>query len=767
MSYPPPFMPPAMMPPLNQPPPNFRPPGQATIGSLPQLYANPTPLPPVMTEPPEPEGPLITVFVGNISERIPDGMLKQILTTCGSVVNWKRVSTFGFCEFDGPIAGARAVRLLNDLEIDEKRLVAKVDAKNKALLDKYEEDTNLNATQATKDANAEEEKRDDHSAGDVIQAIIEAHAEEIRNAPKPLNNLDPIHKSHKTLNSTNVPDEKREIINQEIGRFRKYTEEAEKRREKEKDRKQREEEKRHKSPRESKEKKRRTPVSEDESPKKEKEKKSRRRSPSRDREEERKERERREREEREERERIRERERQMERERREREREEQPKTVKNMRELQKEKEMEEEARERKKQEKKARDKENAYQERLKNWEAREKRKAKDYDKERDKDQAKEEERLKEAKRLKEFLEDYEDERDDPRFYKGRELQRRLAERVREADSDAKDRAREQEELEELKSKIFSGEYDNPTQEFERQKREREELYKPKLFLHNDGHTNRRRPNPVIANEIPIDVEPIDSDDEPQMISHTPPNNHIGDRISARNSESRSEAPQMVHDDDSRASSVHSANTPGSPARSTPSTAPMFQVTLNLNANAKKKKLEVKDVFANDDDQEEMNGPKKRKLVPLDYDDPQPAKASPNEHKSSSRNSSRHQSSSNSAKDEAKRGDDEKRRHIKSIIDKIPTEKNALFSYPLDKSEIDSTIEKKIRPWINKKIIEYIGEPEPTLVDFICSKVLAGSTPQGILDDVQMVLDEEAEVFVVKMWRLLIYEVEAKKLGISK
>lgn len=30
-----------------------------------------------------------------------------------------------------------------------------------------------------------------------------------------------------------------------------------------------------------------------------------------------------------------------------------------------------------------------------------------------------------------------------------------------------------------------------------------------------------------------------------------------------------------------------------------------------------------------------------------------------------------------------------------------------------------------------------------------------------------VLDEEAEVFVVKMWRLLIYEVEAKKDGLGK
>lgn len=93
----------------------------------------------------------------------------------------------------------------------------------------------------------------------------------------------------------------------------------------------------------------------------------------------------------------------------------------------------------------------------------------------------------------------------------------------------------------------------------------------------------------------------------------------------------------------------------------------------------------------------------------------------------------------SKKEDTVRSQEEKRRHIKSIIDKIPTGKSDLFNYKLDWNEIDNTLmEKKIRPWINKKIIEYIGEPEPTLVDFICSKVLAGSTPQGILDDVQMV-----------------------------
>ena len=107
--------------------------------------------------------------------------------------------------------------------------------------------------------------------------------------------------------------------------------------------------------------------------------------------------------------------------------------------------------------------------------------------------------------------------------------------------------------------------------------------------------------------------------------------------------------------------------------------------------------------------------------------------------------------------------DDKRKHIKSLIEKIPTDKGALFAYTVDWDLVDNTLmEKRIRPWVHKKIAEYIGEPEPTLTDFICSKVLAGSEPRAILEDVQMVLDEEAEVFVVKMWRLLIYEIENKK-----
>lgn len=77
------------------------------------------------------------MFLGNITERAPDTMVRQILAACGHVISWKKVKAFGFCELAGPDAGLRAVRILHDLMVGDKRLVAKVDAKTKTVLDEY------------------------------------------------------------------------------------------------------------------------------------------------------------------------------------------------------------------------------------------------------------------------------------------------------------------------------------------------------------------------------------------------------------------------------------------------------------------------------------------------------------------------------------------------------------------------------------------------------------------------------------------------------
>ena len=50
----------------------------------------------------------------------------------------------------------------------------------------------------------------------------------------------------------------------------------------------------------------------------------------------------------------------------------------------------------------------------------------------------------------------------------------------------------------------------------------------------------------------------------------------------------------------------------------------------------------------------------------------------------------------------------------------------------------SLMDKRIKPWVTKKIVEYIGEEEATLTEFICQKVVARSSPQSIQNDVAMV-----------------------------
>lgn len=47
--------------------------------------------PPSYSQRIESSGPAVTVFVGNITERAPDIMIRHILNACGPVLSWKRV----------------------------------------------------------------------------------------------------------------------------------------------------------------------------------------------------------------------------------------------------------------------------------------------------------------------------------------------------------------------------------------------------------------------------------------------------------------------------------------------------------------------------------------------------------------------------------------------------------------------------------------------------------------------------------------------------
>ncbi|XP_026197017.1 RNA-binding protein 25b isoform X2 [Anabas testudineus] len=733
-------------------------------------------------------GPTTTVFVGNISEKASDMLIRQLLAKCGIVLSWKRVQgasgklqAFGFCEYKEPESTLRALRLLHDLQIGDKNLLVKVDAKTKAQLDEWKaKKKTANGNKKTEGGDDEEEvldeetKKKDQIIKGAIDGLMREYAAEL-NAPS--QDEDSQRRKRKKekkeeddINTIDMEEDKRDLISREISKFR----DTHKKLEEEKDKREKE--------------------------RLEFERERREREKERERERERRDRERekeREREREKERERERERDRDKDRDRRTRERERERDWERDRsrersadrsrsrevsrdrdREKKRDQEDEEDAYERRKLERKLRDKEAAYQERLKNWELRERKKARDHAKESEREDERRREMVKEGKRLKEFLEDYDDERDDPKYYRGSALQKRLRDREKEMEVDERDRKREKEELEEIRQRLLDEGHPDPDAELRRMEEEEEErLRQPPIIQEPEPEEERerhrgsrdhreRQGEPTRSRLAPSDDEVEEGEDDTFENDEENPDAKPCLKPTMR--------PITAAPSVSSASGNVSPNTPGEespcgiiiPHENSPPDAlpqeehrPKIGLSLKLGATGspsqpnagKRKKLPVDSVFDKFDDEEADEQPRKRKLVPLDYDDDKSLGVD-----------GAGLSSIKGANSE------EKRKHIKTLIEKIPTAKPELFSYPLDWSMVDTTLmERRVRPWINKKIIEYIGEEEPTLVDFVCSKVMAHSMPQSILDDVAMVLDEEAEVFIVKMWRLLIYETEAKKIGLVK
>ncbi|KAK6295379.1 hypothetical protein J4Q44_G00346050 [Coregonus suidteri] len=714
----------------------------------------------------ENSGPTTTVFVGNISEKASDMLIRQLLAKCGLVLSWKRVqgasgklqgknrTAFGFCEYKEPESTLRALRLLHELPIGAKKLLVKVDAKTKAQLDEFKakkkSSTNGNGKAEAEDGKVEEEeevidedaKRRDQVVKGAIDGLIREYASELNaasNDESPHRRKKKEKKEEEDINAIDgLEDDKRDLISREISKFRdthkKLEEEKDK---KEKERAEFERERRERDKERERERERR-----DREREKEREK-ERERERERDRERDRGDRDR-------DRDRNRTKEREREREwERERSRDRskdrsQSREVSRDRDKDKKRDQEdeEEVYERRRLERKLRDKEAAYQERLKNWEIRERKKARDYSKESEREEERRREMTKESKRLKEFLEDYDDDRDDPKYYRGSALQKRLRDREKETEVDERDRKREKEELEEIRQRLLAEGHPDPEAEIRRMEEEAERLRQPPVKPEPDPEEERVHKPCLKPTLRPITAAPSVSSASGGATPNTPgggDESPCGIIIPHENSPPHETLPQEEF-------------------------RPKIGLSLKLGATSspsqpnvaiKRKKLTVDSVFNKFDDEEADEAPRKRKLVPLDYGD---------EDKNL-------QSVVDGASGLAAikgANTEEKRKHIKSLIEKIPTGKTELFSYPLDWSAVDSTLmDRRIRPWINKKIIEYIGEEEATLVDFVCSKVMAHGTPQGILDDVAMVLDEEAEVFIVKMWRLLIYETEAKKIGLVK
>lgn len=138
-------------------------------------------------------------------------------------------------------------------------------------------------------------------------------------------------------------------------------------------------------------------------------------------------------------------------------------------------------------------------------------------------------------------------------------------------------------------------------------------------------------------------------------------------------------------------------------------------------------------------EDDVNVKPKREIVPIDYTDEERAP------------SSAEKSAPTSGSVDADK--------LKALIEQIPTDRDALFAFPIDWAVVDAQglVENKMRAWIGKKMLEYLGEEEPTIADFVLAKLLEHVRPQVILDELRLVLEDEADIFVALLWRKLAFE----------
>lgn len=65
----------------------------------------------------------------------------------------------------------------------------------------------------------------------------------------------------------------------------------------------------------------------------------------------------------------------------------------------------------------------------------------------------------------------------------------------------------------------------------------------------------------------------------------------------------------------------------------------------------------------------------------------------------------------------------------------------------------------IKPWVTKKMVEYLGDDTGVLIDFIIAKLRNRCEPHELVAELELILDEDAIPFIMKLWRMLIFSIK--------
>ncbi|KAJ5324693.1 hypothetical protein N7476_003293 [Penicillium atrosanguineum] len=112
-------------------------------------------------------------------------------------------------------------------------------------------------------------------------------------------------------------------------------------------------------------------------------------------------------------------------------------------------------------------------------------------------------------------------------------------------------------------------------------------------------------------------------------------------------------------------------------------------------------------------------------------------------------------------------DEERAQAARQLAAEIPTDKEGLWKWNIKWEFVDqAVISDQIKPFVEKKIVEYLGVQEQMLIDLVEEHIRQHGSPQELAEQLAEALDEEAEVLVRKLWRMIIFFSESEKRGLS-
>lgn len=104
--------------------------------------------------------------------------------------------------------------------------------------------------------------------------------------------------------------------------------------------------------------------------------------------------------------------------------------------------------------------------------------------------------------------------------------------------------------------------------------------------------------------------------------------------------------------------------------------------------------------------------------------------------------------------------------VRALAQEIPVDKDGLWAWDVKWDYLEEgIIHDKLRPFVEKKVVEYLGVQEQFLVDVVEEHLRKHQKPAELVETLGEALDEDAEDLVKKLWRMVIFFTESEKRGL--